>query len=202
MRTIAIVSEHASPLGTVGGVDAGGQNIYVASIARQLARLGLRVGPQIELAKERLLPHMPAFLTAMNAFAREQRLRYDVVHANFFMSGWVGLRTRPSAWKVVTSAVPKPRSIAVLKNRFGREARLVVAGGNSNDPATNRTPELERLARIAQTESVADRVDFIGRRDRDRLRMTVFPISIRRFCRIRAMSRARSASCSSSPRKR
>src|SRR5690606_37361355 len=43
MRTIAIVSEHASPLCAVGGVDAGGQNIYVANVARELARLGLQV---------------------------------------------------------------------------------------------------------------------------------------------------------------
>jgi len=62
------------------------------------------------------------------------------------------------------------RSIAVLTNRFGLDARLVIAGGNSSDPAMNHTPELERLARIAQTEGVADRVEFIGRCDRDRLR--------------------------------
>src|SRR5918999_4030356 len=37
---IAIISEHASPLALTGGVDAGGQNIYVAHIARQLAALG------------------------------------------------------------------------------------------------------------------------------------------------------------------
>lgn len=302
MRTIAIVSEHASPLGTVGGVDAGGQNVYVASIARQLARLGLRVdvftrsdssalpevvdwlpgvrvmhvraGPPIELPKEKLLPHMPAFLSAMEAFAGAQRLRYDVVHANFFMSGWVGLRfARGCRAALVTTfhalgrvrrlhqgaddgfsdarfdiedelvresdrivaecpqdlrdmiehygadssrvdivpcgfdpdelqpvdrhaararlgwpagrftvlqlgrMVPRKgvdnviRSIAILKNRFGCNARLVVAGGDSSDPATNRTPELDRLARIARAEGVADRVDFIGRCERDCLRI-------------------------------
>lgn len=301
MQTVAIVSEHASPLGVVGGVDAGGQNIYVANIARQLARLGLRVdvftrsddaalarvvdwmpgvrvvhvraGPQAPLPKEQLLPHMPAFYAAMHAFAREQKLRYDVVHANFFMSGWVGLRfARSFRTALVTTfhalgrvrrlhqgsedgfsdarfdiedelvreshrivaecpqdlrdmiehygadasrveivpcgfdpdelqpierrdaraqlrwpadaftvlqlgrMVPRKgvdnviRSIAVLKRRFGCDARLVIAGGNSSDPATNRTPELERLARVARDEGVADRVDFIGRCDRERLR--------------------------------
>ncbi|MCO5099444.1 MAG: glycosyltransferase family 1 protein [Burkholderiaceae bacterium] len=300
MRTVAIVSEHASPLGVVGGVDAGGQNIYVANVARELARWGLRVdvftrsddasldpvvewmpglrvvhvraGPQAQLPKERLLAHMPAFSAAMHAFVREQKLRYDVVHANFFMSGWVGLRfarafrtalvttfhalgrvrrlhqgaadgfsdarfdieeqlvreshrivaecpqdlrdmvehygADPSRIDIVPCGfdprelqpidrlaaraqlhwspdeftvlqlgrmVPRKgvdnviRSIAVLKNRFGRHARLVIAGGNSSDPATNRTPELERLVRIAHDEGVADRVEFIGRCDRDRL---------------------------------
>src|SRR3954468_14632612 len=40
MKRIAIISEHASPLACIGGVDAGGQNIYVAHVARQLGRLG------------------------------------------------------------------------------------------------------------------------------------------------------------------
>ena len=41
MQRIALISEHASPLGVIGGGDAGGQNIYVAYGARQLAGRGL-----------------------------------------------------------------------------------------------------------------------------------------------------------------
>ena len=37
---IALISEHASPLAVQGGVDAGGQNTYVAHVARSLAKLG------------------------------------------------------------------------------------------------------------------------------------------------------------------
>ena len=33
---IAMVSEHASPLATLGGVDAGGQNVHVAALAGAL----------------------------------------------------------------------------------------------------------------------------------------------------------------------
>src|SRR5205823_8187337 len=40
---IAMVSEHASPLAILGGEDAGGQNVHVAALATQLARLGARV---------------------------------------------------------------------------------------------------------------------------------------------------------------
>ena len=40
---IALVSEHASPLATLGGVDAGGQNVHVAALARGLARRGASV---------------------------------------------------------------------------------------------------------------------------------------------------------------
>ena len=125
MLKIAIVSEHASPLALIGAVDSGGQNIYVAHVARQLARLGhevdvftrqdsllmpqvvhwrrnLRVihvpaGPAEYLPKEQLLDHMDAFGDWMGeCFAAAER-PYDVVHANFFMSGWACLRARQYA---------------------------------------------------------------------------------------------------------
>src|SRR5438105_4241634 len=35
-----MVSEHASPLAALGDAEAGGQNVYIAALARSLARLG------------------------------------------------------------------------------------------------------------------------------------------------------------------
>ena len=120
---IAFISEHASPLAAVGGVDAGGQNIYVAHLARCLARAGHQVdvltrrdapdllpvvdmcpgvrvlhipaGPPEFVPKERLLGHMPAFTNACEKLLRSG-LAYDLVHANFFMSGVVAQRLRKS----------------------------------------------------------------------------------------------------------
>ena len=40
---IAMVSEHASPLATLGGVDAGGQNVHVAALATALVARGHEV---------------------------------------------------------------------------------------------------------------------------------------------------------------
>ena len=37
---ISMVSEHASPLAALGGVDAGGQNVHVAALSVALARSG------------------------------------------------------------------------------------------------------------------------------------------------------------------
>ena len=118
---IAMISEHASPLATIGGVDAGGQNIYVAHVARGLARLGHHVdvltrrdsphlppsvdlrpgvrvihidaGPARFVPKEHLLDHMPAFARAAEQLLRHS-VRHDIVHANFFMSGWVAQRLK------------------------------------------------------------------------------------------------------------
>ncbi len=39
---ISMVSEHASPLAALGGVDAGGQNVYVAELSTGLGRAGTR----------------------------------------------------------------------------------------------------------------------------------------------------------------
>lgn len=118
---IALISEHASPLATLGGVDAGGQNIYVMHVAQCLARAGhevdvftrrdddtlptvvhlrpgLRVihidaGPARFVPKEQLLQHMPEFARACEVLCRNAG-GYDVVHANFFMSGWVALHLK------------------------------------------------------------------------------------------------------------
>jgi D-inositol-3-phosphate glycosyltransferase len=118
---IAVISEHASPLAVAGGVDSGGQNIYVASIARQMHALGyevdvftrrdnpalpdvvevaqglrivnVRAGPPANLRKETMLPVMPEFTARMQEFFVSNGT-YDVVHANFFMSGMVAVQLK------------------------------------------------------------------------------------------------------------
>ncbi|OON62554.1 glycosyl transferase family 1 [Massilia sp. KIM] len=117
MLSIALISEHASPLAPPGGIDSGGQNVYVAHLARQLAALGHRVdvftrrdaperppcenlgdgvrvvhvpaGPPCFVPKEKLLTYMDDFARHTIAFMRAQDLAHDLVHANFFMSGVV-----------------------------------------------------------------------------------------------------------------
>src|SRR5581483_4501801 len=42
-KKVAFISEHASPLAILGGVDNGGQNVYVAEVCEQLARKGYQV---------------------------------------------------------------------------------------------------------------------------------------------------------------
>jgi len=115
-RRIAIISEHASPVAALGGADGGGQNVYVAQVARRLAAGGHEVdvftrrdrrdqpaqvevdgyrvvyvsaGPAHAVRKEDLLPHMPAFTAAVCRWVAAQERPYDLVHANFWMSGLV-----------------------------------------------------------------------------------------------------------------
>lgn len=116
-RRVAFVSEHASPLALLGGADAGGQNVYVDEVTRALGNLGyavdiftrretsdaetvtpwahgvrvvsLAAGPAHALPKDDLWPHMPTFRDALRGFAARDGTRYDLVHGNFWMSGWV-----------------------------------------------------------------------------------------------------------------
>ena len=113
---IALISEHASPLACVGGIDAGGQSIYVDHVARTLAARGHQVdvltrrddpalpwvvhlcsgarvihipaGPPCFVRKEELLDFMGEFTYASEWLMRTA-VSYDLMHANFFMSGLV-----------------------------------------------------------------------------------------------------------------
>ncbi|MET9954106.1 glycosyltransferase [Streptomyces sp. NPDC006339] len=115
--SVALVSEHASPLATLGGVDAGGQNVHVAQLAGALADRGHRVtvytrrddpalpdtvplrrgvlvhhvpaGPAEHLSKDDLLPHMRPFARYLADLWRAEPP--DVVHSHFWMSGLAAL---------------------------------------------------------------------------------------------------------------
>ena len=108
-----MVSEHASPLATIGGADAGGQNVHVAALAEALTRRGHDVivytrrdhpdlpeqvatrtgyvvehvpaGPPTEIPKDNLLCYMPQF--GEHLTERLLTDRVDVVHSHFWMSG-------------------------------------------------------------------------------------------------------------------
>jgi len=116
-KRIAFISEHASPLAVLGGVDSGGQNVYVAELAKYLAARGytidiftrwddselpqvvnwmpgvrvvhMKAGPVRFVAKEELLGFMPQFTKSMLTYIREENIHYQLIHANFFMSGMV-----------------------------------------------------------------------------------------------------------------
>lgn len=114
---IAMVSEHASPLATVGGADAGGQNVHVAALSIALAARGHEVtvytrrecafqresvalapgvtvvhvpaGPAMTLSKDDLLPWMPDF--GLWLARRWNAAPPDMVHSHFWMSGLAAL---------------------------------------------------------------------------------------------------------------
>ncbi len=297
---IALISEHASPLAVAGGVDSGGQNIYVAHVARQLARSGHEVdvftrrdrsllplvsrfegirvinvpaGPPVQLPKEQLLPFMDEFARFMIGFFEKEETPYHVVHANFFMSGLVGMQIKAALGTPLVTTfhalgrvrrihqgagdgfpderfdiedalvresdsviaecpqdaadlialyqaerqridlvpcgfdsaefhpinkhearerlgwpqdkfialqlgrmVPRKgidnvvRGIGVCNRELNEDAHLYVIGGNSDEANEIATPEIGRLRGIARECGVEDRVNFLGRHGRQRLK--------------------------------
>ncbi|WP_233221368.1 D-inositol-3-phosphate glycosyltransferase [Streptomyces carminius] len=118
-RRVAMLSVHTSPLHQPGTGDAGGMNVYIVELAKQLAALGIEVEvftrattaalePTVELAPGVLVRHveagpyeglakedLPAQLCAfthgvMRAWARHRPGHYDLVHSHYWLSGQVG----------------------------------------------------------------------------------------------------------------
>jgi D-inositol-3-phosphate glycosyltransferase len=114
---VALVSEHASPLAEPGGTETGGQNVYVAELARHLGLLGCSVdvytrrdapdldnsvelgprvtvhhvdaGPPAPMARDEMFAVMPQFADGLiSAWADDPP---DLAHAHFWMSGWATL---------------------------------------------------------------------------------------------------------------
>ena len=138
---IAMVSEHASPLAAIGGVDSGGQNVHVDSLARALARAGhdvtvhtrrdsaelpdrvrtadgvlvehLDAGPAAPVPRDELLPFVGQLGSELAArFATDPP---DLVHAHFWMSGLAALSaTRDLDVPVVQTF----HALGVTKRRF------------------------------------------------------------------------------------
>ena len=298
-RRIAMISEHASPLGALGGVDSGGQNVYVGQVSRNLADLGYEVdvftrrdsnrvprvvrwiegvriihvpaGPPVRIPKEHLLPSMGEFTAYVLRCCH--RIDYDLVHANFFMSGLVAADLKCATgipfvvtfhalgrvrrlhqaesdgfpeerleiedriiaeadriiaecpqdeedliclyganpgkitvipcgfdpeefWPVSKAAarialgldpdhpvllqlgrmVPRKgvdtviRALGHLSREAGMSPRLLIVGGESDEPDARITPEIGRLRRIAEEEGLSDEVVFVGRRGRGSLK--------------------------------
>lgn len=114
---VAFISEHASPVALLGGADAGGQNVYVDEVTRHLALQGyavdvftrrdhpispevinwgpgvrvinLEAGPAAHMPKDELWPYIPTFRDACLRFMEREEVCYDLIHGNFWMSGWV-----------------------------------------------------------------------------------------------------------------
>ncbi len=190
---IALISEHASPLAVAGGVDSGGQNIYVANIARQLVRIGHEVdvftrcdrsllplisrfenirvinvpaGPAVQLPKEQLLPHMDTFAAFMIDFMKREASPYHVTHANFFMSGLVGLQIKRAL------GIP----LVTTFHALGRVRRL--HQGESDgfpDARFDIEDELVRVSDSVIAECPQDENDLIHLYDADPARIDLVP---------------------------
>jgi len=162
VRRVAMLAVHTSPLARIGGPSAGGMNIYVRELARELAARGARVdiftrqeredtptltvlepgvclvslpcGPFGGAEKIGLVPYLSSFAAAVDAWSSENRRTYDLIHAHYWLSGIVGdaLRCRWDVPLLMTF-----HTLAQAKNNVARSA--------SENEATQRVVAERRL---------------------------------------------------------
>ncbi|MCF2517042.1 glycosyltransferase family 1 protein [Dyadobacter sp. CY351] len=193
-KRIAFISEHASPLATLGGVDSGGQNVYVAELCKCLAKLGyvidiftrrddeylsqivhwlpnIRVihmdaGPAQEVPKEMLLGYMDEFTQSMIRFINQQDFQYDLVHANFFMSG------------LVASEVKKQLDIPYVIT-FHALGKIRMIHQKDKDAFPAARMDIEQMlvddADFVIAECPQDKQDLIEHYNADPSRITIIP---------------------------
>src|SRR5687768_7555938 len=103
-----------------GGVDSGGQNVYVDRVAKNLIDLGfdvdiftrwedsgfdqvieydshiriihVKAGPVKIIPKEEIFIYMDDFAKNMLVFIKTEKSRYEIIHAHFWMSGYVAMK--------------------------------------------------------------------------------------------------------------
>src|SRR6266516_1916176 len=177
-RRIATISVHTSPLDQPGTGDAGGLNVYVVEVARQLARRGIEVEiftravcrdtpPAVELAPGVLVRNMvagpfeeldknslpgqicPFTFGVLRTEADFAPGRYDLVHGHYWLSGQVGA-VATERW-----GVPLVQSMHTL----GRVKNAALAAGDAAEPALRIRGEGEVVAAadrlVANTEDEA-----------------------------------------------
>ncbi|HRW17721.1 MAG TPA: D-inositol-3-phosphate glycosyltransferase [Dermatophilaceae bacterium] len=153
IRRIAMISVHTSPLEQPGTGDAGGLNVYVSEVARELARTGREVeiltrattgalpptveltpgvtvrhitaGPYEGLSKHDLPGQLCAFAAGvMRIGAARPEGWFDLVHSHYWLSGQVGWLAA-DRWQV--PLVHTMHTMARVKN-------AALAAGDSPEP--------------------------------------------------------------------
>jgi D-inositol-3-phosphate glycosyltransferase len=175
-----MISVHTSPLATLGGKDAGGMNVYVRDLAIHIARQGiavdvftrrsdpnrpqiqeiapgariinLDVGPAAPVDKNDLYALVPDFAKACVLFGMTEGVRYDVVHAHYWLSGKVAECLR-SYWEAPY----------VLMFHTTADMKNAVLGGSDQESELRQETEHE-LVRTADSIIAAnpdERADLV-----------------------------------------
>jgi D-inositol-3-phosphate glycosyltransferase len=193
-KRIAFISDHASPLAVIGSIDSGGQNVYVAELAKRLAESGLLVdvytrkddqsledivefapgvrvinihaGPEKHIPKEFLMEFMGEFYNEMLSFIDRENINYDLIHANFFMSGLVAMQIKA---KLNIPFVITFHALGKVRKLHQKEAdKFPIERDNIES-------DIARSAERIIAECPQDRDDLIEHYDVDPEKITIIP---------------------------
>jgi D-inositol-3-phosphate glycosyltransferase len=198
-----MLSVHSSPIAQLGGKEAGGMNVYVRELSRELGRRGIGVdiftrsqdadtpttvaldrgvrvvnlhtGPNVPYDKNWVLDYMPEFVSRVRCFADGQDLTYDLIHSHYWLSGAAALGLRRS-WGV--PVVHMFHTLGAMKNQVARAAE---------ERETNRRITIERNLLESADAIVAatplDRAQMVWHYGAEAERVRVVPcgVDLRRF---------------------
>lgn len=193
-RRVAMLSVHTSPLHQPGTGDAGGMNVYIVELARQLAARGIAVeiftrstaaslDPVVELAPGVLVRHvdagpyeglskedLPAQLCAfthgvMQIWAGERAGYYDLVHSHYWLSGHVGWLVA-QRWGV--PLVHAMHTMAKVKN-----AALAAGDTPESDSRIIGETQIVRAADRLVANTAGEAADLVRHYDADPARTVV-----------------------------
>lgn len=167
IRRVAMISVHTSPIATLGSKDAGGMNVYVRELSRQLGRQGVAVdiftrrsdtttpevvepfenvrvititaGPPAIVPKETLFSYLGEFASEMALFGLRDGVSYDVIHAHYWLSGMTALLLR-RYWNA--PIVQMFHTIAALKKEAARGA------ADGQEPVLRIESERQLISRV------------------------------------------------------
>ena len=145
---IAMISYHTCPLAVLGGKSTGGMNVYVRELTRFLGQAGVHVdvftrsqdehipsvshdlgnfnrvvhipaGPETNLSKEDAAQYTEEFAERIVEFAGKKHIKYDLVHAHYWMSGMAG-KILKETWNV--PMLQMFHTLGLMKQKIGRTA--------------------------------------------------------------------------------
>jgi D-inositol-3-phosphate glycosyltransferase len=142
--TIAMLSAHSCPVGDLGARDTGGMSVYIRELSRELGKQGhrvdiytrvhdpvdprvetlvegvrlihLRAGKEAKIQKMDVYFTLPEFTFNLEAFWKDNGLRYDIVFSHYWLSALVGKYLRRK-WEIPYIAMY--HTLGAVKNVLG-----------------------------------------------------------------------------------
>ncbi|MFN9399418.1 MAG: glycosyltransferase family 4 protein [Dolichospermum sp.] len=151
-KHIALISVHGDPAIEIGREEAVGQNVYVLQVGEALAQLGWQVdmfsrrvsadqetivehssncrtirltaGPVEFVSRDHGFQYLPEFVDQLIKFQKEAGINYDLVHTNYWLSGWVGMELKK---RLGIKQVHTYHSLGVIKYKTIENIPLVAS---------------------------------------------------------------------------
>jgi D-inositol-3-phosphate glycosyltransferase len=211
LRSLALISLHTSPLAPLGGYKTGGMNVYVRELARELGSRGITVdiftrretesqpeiddsiGPNVHVVHvtagglgvadpNNLAGYTQDFAGGVHKYATRHNRGYDVIYANYWLSGKAAEVLRRS-WNI--PLVQMFHTLGAMKNRIANQPMI--------DPRVMGEMEIIRHADriVAATQAEYTQLLWLYRADRRKVSIVPPGVDAARFAPIpRQIARA------------